>query len=150
MLALVWLSGNPRVEFDTAPPAKFGLVLREIRADWMGVVWVAAAGFVTDGATIPRALWAMFGHPFSACLLRGAILHDYYYDLMAGTMQTAEGESQMRLFIDQLMLAAMLADGVPRWRAYGIYHGVRSFGWNAWRHHAKRNETGPLVELWPV
>jgi hypothetical protein len=38
--------------------------------------WTAPAGFVFDGATIPRALWTVFGDPFIGDYRRAAVIHD--------------------------------------------------------------------------
>ncbi|HET7437502.1 MAG TPA: DUF1353 domain-containing protein [Thermoanaerobaculia bacterium] len=39
-------------------------------------VWTAPAGFVFDGATIPRPLWSVFGDPFIGDYRRAAVIHD--------------------------------------------------------------------------
>ncbi|HLC13245.1 MAG TPA: DUF1353 domain-containing protein, partial [Chthoniobacterales bacterium] len=40
-------------------------LLSELRyIDPDGVVWIAPAGSVVDGASIPRALWSFMGGPF--------------------------------------------------------------------------------------
>ena len=37
------------------------------------------AGFPTDGASIPRRLWPVIGHPFAPIRMRAALLHDWIY-----------------------------------------------------------------------
>ncbi len=44
--------------------------------DGRGNAWTAPAGFVFDGATIPRPLWSMFGDPFIGDYRRAAVIHD--------------------------------------------------------------------------
>ena len=40
-------------------------LLNELRyTDPKGVIWIAPAGSVIDGASIPRALWSLMGGPF--------------------------------------------------------------------------------------
>lgn len=46
-----------------------------IRAD--GTTVVIPAGFVCDGATVPRVVWSLVGGPFDGPYLPGAILHDF-------------------------------------------------------------------------
>lgn len=38
--------------------------------------WTAPAGFIFDGATIPRPLWTVFGDPFIGDYRRAAVIHD--------------------------------------------------------------------------
>lgn len=72
-------------------------------------------GFITDFASIPRLplmWWLMsdYGHP-------AAVVHDYL----------CERRSHPRKFADEVFYAALLAAGVPRWRASLMYSAVRSY-----------------------
>lgn len=42
-----------------------------------GDVVTARAGLVLDGASIPRALWALVGSPFTGDYRDGAVIHDW-------------------------------------------------------------------------
>ena len=44
--------------------------------DSCGNTWMAPAGFIFDGTTIPRALWTVFGDPFIGDYRRAAVIHD--------------------------------------------------------------------------
>ena len=48
-----------------------------------GIVYAVPAGFITDGASIPRWLWRLCGHPFEEPRLYAAVLHDYFYQTHA-------------------------------------------------------------------
>jgi hypothetical protein len=128
-----FLTGNPRIEFDVDVNLAFNLA--EILFDWNGRVWVAPQGQVTDGASIPRIVWPLLGHPFDKDVVRGALLHDQYYAKWAGSGD----DDARRLEVDRMLHAALLADGMARWKVALVYRGVRLGGWVAWRGHAKRN-----------
>ena len=86
----------------------------------MGLVVTVEAGFQTDLASIPRALWWWL--PPSGEYDPAAVLHDWLY---------ARGELS-RAKCDELFLDAMLSTGVSRFRAYAMHEAVRLFGWFAW------------------
>lgn len=72
-------------------------------------------GFVTDFASVPRMpfiWWLMsdYGHP-------AAVVHDYL----------CERRLYPRKFVDNVFFHALLACGVPRWRAALMYSAVRSY-----------------------
>jgi len=93
-------------------------LLRPFRvSDSHGKIWVVDAGFESDGASIPQALWHIIGHPFSE-LLEPAILHDLLYTTGVVSRYSA----------DQLLLQCMRAAGVAKWKQYVAYCGVRLFG----------------------
>lgn len=82
---------------------------------------VVPAGFKTDGASIPRLLWPVFGHPFER-YAAAAVLHDSLYRIK--TMSRAEA--------DRIFLEAMAVLGVPKWKRNLMYAGVRAGGWWYW------------------
>src|SRR5437899_7943597 len=56
-------------------------LLSELRySDPEGVVWIAPAGSVVDGASIPRSLWSLMGGPFEGKYRNASVLHDVAYD----------------------------------------------------------------------
>ena len=76
------------------------------------------AGFITDGASIPRLLWPLFSP--TGKHMRAAVLHDYLY---------AQGASKLtRKAADQAFYDAMRASGVTPIRAKLMYWAVRVFG----------------------
>lgn len=44
--------------------------------DANGAMWTAPKGTLTDGASIPTALWSIIGSPFTGKYLNAAIIHD--------------------------------------------------------------------------
>ncbi len=54
-----------------------------LQEDWMvevcGYRFVVPAGTSTDGASIPRFLWRVCGHPLESPRLYAALLHDWIY-----------------------------------------------------------------------
>jgi hypothetical protein len=88
------------------------------------------AGWVSDGASIPRFLWCSLGSPFVGKHRAGCILHDFLY----------WSNYQDRKFSDVCMYDMMRADGTAWVRASLIYRGVRMGGWVAWNNHKKRKD----------
>ncbi|MEZ5873888.1 MAG: DUF1353 domain-containing protein [Hyphomicrobiales bacterium] len=44
-----------------------------------GTKWDVPAGYLTDGASVPSALWALYP-PFTGAYRSAAVIHDYYCD----------------------------------------------------------------------
>ncbi len=73
-------------------------------------------GTITDLASVPRFLWAIF--PPHGRYAKAAIVHDYLYDQAIGTKRQA----------DDIFLEAMGVLGVPPVPRYLMYWAVRMFG----------------------
>lgn len=76
------------------------------------------AGFTFDGASIPRFLWSTVGHPMSPRYLEAGLIHDYLY-------RTGK---ESRKIADYTFYKMLRHWGVPRWRAWLMWAGVRAFG----------------------
>lgn len=87
------------------------------------------AGFESDGCSMPRYFWRLFGHPFDMRYLREAILHDWLYWMQS--FSRAESDDIFRI---SLHISGRLAE----WRIEAINFGLRLFGWYAW--HANRRQ----------
>lgn len=74
------------------------------------------AGTVTDLATVPRPLWALF--PPHGRYAKAAIVHDYLYDQAIGS----------KAYADRTFLEAMAVLGVPRVTRNLMYWAVRLCG----------------------
>ena len=87
------------------------------------------AGFQSDGASVPRFFWRVVFPPGDVHALGAAFLHDYIYRThpLGWTREAA----------DKLFLDTLIADGVPKRRAFLAYVGVRLFGASAWREGGK-------------
>ena len=82
---------------------------------------VVPKGFLTDFASVPRFLWAIF--PPIDRWSRAALIHDYLY--RTGKVSRAEA--------DAIFLAIMKEDGVPWYQRWPMYLAVRTFGYLPWR-----------------
>jgi hypothetical protein len=74
------------------------------------------AGFVTDLASVPRALWSIF--PPHGRYAKAAIIHDYLYEFAIGSKEYA----------DNVFLEAMEVLGVPAYKRKMMFWAVRLFG----------------------
>ncbi len=86
--------------------------------DDRGVRWVAPAGSIIDGASIPEMLWSTAGTPYIGDYRRATVLHD-----VACVARTHPSADVHRMFYD-----AMITDGVSTARALKMYTAVRLFG----------------------
>lgn len=129
--------------------------------DSRGVIWIAPAGLCCDGASIPRPLWTLFGHPLQARHVPAALLHDQSYQ--AGFRLTIDPDIVPLVIIDEMTPAQICA--LPRVEqivdraevdyfalyeplrvtrgntfahARAVYRGVWLGGWMAWSGHVKR------------
>ena len=105
---------------------------------WDVVVHVKP-GFRTDGASIPRILWRVFGSPYDPDIFPAAIAHDALY----------RGEIVPRKDADIAFLRMMEKSGVPEKKRRLVYRGVRWFGWITWLWHTDESikEARRYIEL---
>jgi hypothetical protein len=83
-------------------------------------------GFMTDFASVPRALWGVI--PRWGKYGNAAVVHDYAY----------WEQTYNRKRADEIFLEGMTVLGVSKILRRTIYYAVRSFGVFAWRNNAKR------------
>ena len=84
------------------------------------------SGATTDGASIPRFLWRVCGHPLETPRVYAATLHDYLYRhgwAMGVTREQA----------DECYYALLRHFGVAAWRAGTEYYALRLFGASNYR-----------------
>ena len=96
-------------------------------------------GFRTDGASIPRLLWFIFGSPYDPDIIAAAIGHDAMY----------RGRIVPRAVADRAFRIMMKANGIRAWKRRRIWLGVRLFGWIAWLRHTPESvaEARRYIEL---
>ena len=123
-------------------------------------------GFESDGCSMPRFFWRLFGHPFDMQYLREAILHDWLYKVQMFNRKAAD-----QIFREELQKSAQFARDTVKMqiledypsipdrdldREYkarmanvrvlsdakitAIYYGLRWGGWKAWNEHKKAKE----------
>ena len=83
------------------------------------------AGFVFDGASIPRALWRLCGHPLEAPRIAAALAHDWIY--AAKACDRADADAIYREICRMVGIA-----WICRTTEYEV---LRWFGWIAWNGH---------------
>jgi hypothetical protein len=116
-------SGNPRTEWlcgdgnDTT--------MRLLEAFWYidphGRHWLAPAGSITNGASIPRTLWSSVGSPYTGRYRRAAIIHD----------SGVGAPGVLRDDADSMFYFACLAGGCEPMESKLLYAGVRIGTWSA-------------------
>jgi hypothetical protein len=103
-------------------------LLNELRyTDPKGVVWIAPAGSVIDGASIPRALWSFMGGPFEGKYRNASVLHDVAYDQ----------KNKPPAAVDRMFYNAMRCSGVGAVEAKTMYYALLRFGWH-WKFSVKK------------
>ena len=103
-------------------------LLRELRyIDPQGTVWIAPAGSIVDGASIPRSLWPFMGGPFEGKYRNASVLHDVSY-----TDRNRPPKDCDRMFYN-----AMRCSGVSALEAKTMYYALLRFGWH-WDFAIKR------------
>jgi Protein of unknown function (DUF1353) len=112
---------------------KAWVTVRELRyvVGESGDAIVVPAGFVTDFASIPEALWS-FGLSPHGQYSRAALIHDYLYWSQGCSREQA----------DRLMLIAMKESRVTKIDEAAIYAAVRTFGDSAWSENSKERALG--------
>ncbi len=94
-------------------------LLSELRyMDPDGVVWIAPAGSVVDGASIPRVLWSFMGGPFDGKYRNASVLHDVAYD-----QKTRPWKECDRMFYN-----AMRCSGVSPTESKTMYYALYRHG----------------------
>ena len=105
--------------------------------DPAGKVWVCPAGYISDGASIPRCLWGAVGGPWEGPYRNAALLHD----VVCAHHDTLEE----RRLGDLMFRSACLCAGCSEEEANRLYAGV-SIGTleeQVRRQHATRIDPDP-------
>lgn len=83
------------------------------------------AGFVCDGASIPRCFWMLVGHPLEGGPLRAAITHDWL-------CSHAKTRSERR-FADTIFMWILALEKVPWIRRVMMFLAVRGYATFVWK-----------------
>ena len=103
-------------------PSDVRTLEQDLVAIWNGKVYVVKEGFITDGASVPRAMWRVIGHPW-AHYMPAAIIHDAFYAFHTVSQKEA----------DKALRDLMRSIGVSALKANAMYAAVRTFGWIAYK-----------------
>lgn len=95
------------------------------------------AGFMYDGASIPRFFWRVTGGPFQSPRCIAALAHDYLYATHKVDRATA----------DIIYRDMQFALGIAKYKARIEYRALRLFGWIAWKNRGTMNHLAALVLL---
>ncbi len=114
-------SGNPKTEwlFSTEPDRDMKLLEEFSYKDPSGRRWIAPAGSIINGASIPRALWSSVGSPYTDDYRCASIVHDV----------ACQDRSVARREADKMFYNACIAGGCSAHRAGILYAGVRIGAW---------------------
>lgn len=88
---------------------------------------IVPKGFLTDGASIPRFLWRICGHPMTTKRFPIAVVHDFIYSLgdknrWGYTRADADG-----IYRDGLVVLEF-----SKWKANTEYYAIKFFGGSHW------------------
>ena len=109
----------------TAEKGRVFRLMEPLQISWGGKPTITVPwGFQSDGASVPRAFWRLIFPKGDEKALRAAIIHDWIYRTHPAGWTKAEA--------DKLFYELLKADGVPTWRAWLAYQGVKWFGHIAW------------------
>lgn len=87
------------------------------------------AGFVYDGASIPRLFWSLIGSPFTGTHTRAAFIHDALY----------AAESYDRKICDWIFLQILQKHGCSWIKRNTLWLAVRIFGGFVWKKHTEKS-----------
>jgi len=125
--AVINSSLEPQIE--PTPDNKWRLI-----QDWVcvfdGITYTVPEGFETDGASIPRLLWTLFGSPMELPRAKAAILHDYLYTI--GPKEPEDQWDRLRLEADEVYKNFNIQLGMKKWKANIEYRFIRWFGGSHW------------------
>ncbi len=131
-------SGNPKTEWITSQAGED----RDMRlledfsfTDPDGRVWPAPTGSVINGASIPRALWALVGSPYTDDYRRASVVHDVACDTPSVNRKEA----------DVMFYHACRAGGCSASQARTLYAGVRIGAWSAASLPKEALAQGPVL-----
>ena len=84
------------------------------------------AGFVSDGASVPRFFWRLLSPQIDPVTLAPSLAHDWLYEHGAERGLTKQD-------CDIWYHDALVEQGYPMWKADLTFIGVFLFGWRRWR-----------------
>ena len=103
------------------------ILLEDVVVESLGYKLTVKKGFDFDGASIPQALWSVYGNPLSGKFRIAALVHDALY---------ASAELP-REVADAIFLDLMKQHKVGYVKRQTMYYAVRSAGWYSWKQLTK-------------
>lgn len=102
--------------------------------------WIKA-GFVFDGASIPRFLWRLCGHPLEAPRIAAALIHDWLYRAHLTDRKTADDIFNA---ICKDIGMTCLRTG-PEWAALRVFGGIAWNNNNNWPSISEARNMGEMT-----
>ena len=103
------------------------ILLEDVTVDVLGYRIIVKKGFDFDGASIPQALWSVYGNPLSGKFRIAALVHDALY----------ASQKLPREVADAIFLDLMKQHEVGYLKRQTMYYAVRSAGWYSWKQLTK-------------
>lgn len=91
---------------------------------WTRYGYTLPAGFMSDGASVPRVLW-WFLPPWGDRSTIAALFHDWLTELLIAGNPARGAET--RAACDRLFRECLIDLGVSSWRAWTAWAGVRAY-----------------------
>ena len=79
----------------------------------LGQTFTIPKGFITDGASIPRIFWSVFGGPFCPKNLEASVQHDFLIHMRVDGSQR-----------DLQFYSTLVDNNTDKWKARLMYIGV--------------------------
>lgn len=117
------------VTSDTAVDDVWRVEVSFFFRDSQGLKWYVPAGTYTDGASIPRVLWSIVGHPRETEIGQAACVHDVLY-------RSPQGLTRKRC--DEILIEGMQCLGASWMKRKAVYYGLRVGGFVAWNNYRKK------------
>ena len=103
------------------------ILLEDVVVESLGYKITVKKEFDFDGASIPQALWSVYGNPLSGKFRIAALVHDALYASQIVSRELA----------DDIFLDLMKQHKVGYLKRQSMYCAVRSGGWYSWKHLTK-------------
>lgn len=102
------------------------VLMREWAVCVRGKWFLVPAGFETDGASIPRSLWRVCGHPLQYPRVYAALLHDYIYGGGGRDVCPTRADA------DAVYRDLLIDLGWGKVSSYTEFYALRLFGGSHW------------------
>jgi len=118
---MVWLTDVAMTDVDSSF-GDFQLLEDLVYQDEYGAHWTVPAGFIGDLSSVPGVIRTIIP---KTILGKTPWLHDYLY--------REKPHRVTRAHADHLFYAGAVDEGMKKWKAWGLWFGLRIGGWAAWK-----------------
>ena len=96
---------------------------KDFEFTWGNKTYIIPAGFMFDGASIPRIFWSLIGYPLESEFRVAALIHDWCYRTRCVSFMDA----------NKLFLRRLKSQGVSYWKRGLMYSSVVCGGYLTYR-----------------